>query len=77
MAITHHDAKRLLNDETFCAIIEKVRNQQVSTFVNSAKSDTDLREEAHSILRAIDKIEQALQSVITDEAIKEKRKQLK
>lgn len=74
MRLTATDAARLLRDDAFKAILEEVRSQQVATFVNSVKKDTELREEAHSILRAVDKIEQALQAVITEDAIKQKRK---
>jgi phosphomevalonate kinase len=73
MKLMASDVARIINDETFRAIIDKVRADQVSTFVNSHRVDTEAREEAHSILRALDKIEQALQSVMSEEAIKQKR----
>lgn len=75
MTLKATDVQRLQRDETFKAIIEKVRSDQVATFVQSNKNDTELREEAHSILRALDKIEQVMKSVLTDEAIKMKRKE--
>lgn len=73
MKLDAGDVGRLLADTTFKAILDKVRADQVSTFVNSSKADTESREEAHAMLRAVDKIEQALQAVITEEAIKQKR----
>ena len=67
------DVERLLNDSTFIAILNKVRSDQITAFTSSTASEVDVRENAHQILRALDKIEAALRSVITDEAIKEKR----
>jgi len=75
MKLIASDVERLTRDDTFRAIIERVRSEQIATFVNSTKDDCHLREEAHSILRALDKIEQVLKSVITDEAIKRKREE--
>lgn len=67
------DADRLLRDPAFAAIIDKVRSEQIMMFVNSSKHDTASREEAHAMLRCLSKIEAALKSVITEEAIKQKR----
>ena len=71
--VTAADVERILNDSCFRAIMNKVRTDQVNTFINSAPGETEAREEAHTILRALDKIEQAFRSVLTEEAIKEKR----
>jgi len=68
------DVDRVLRDSTFRAILEKVRSDQVAVFMNSAASDTEAREEAHAVIRALSKIEQAFKSVKDDEAIKLKRK---
>lgn len=73
MRLTTAEVGRLLDDPTFKAIMSKIRQDQVDVFMRSGKQDTELREDAHSILRALDKIEQALKSVQTEEAIKQKR----
>jgi hypothetical protein len=67
------DAERLQNDIDFRSLVDGIRQEQINIFVQSQKDDVESREEAHSILRALDKIERVLQSVITDEAIKRKR----
>ena len=71
--LTKSDVERLLADTAFGDILESIRTEQVQIFIKSAASDTEAREDAHSIIRALDKIEQALKSVMTEEAIKEKR----
>lgn len=71
--VTAGDIDRMRNDSTFTAILDSVRSDQIQIFVQSGASDTEKRENAHSIIRALDKIEQALQSVVTEEAIKTKR----
>lgn len=73
--VTSADVDRLHADPAFQAIIDKVRSDQIATFVQSSKFDTDTREEAHAIIRALDKIEQALRSIVTAEAIKLKREE--
>ena len=67
------NCQALQKDSTFCAIIAKVRQDQVNLFSTSAKADIEVREEAHAILRALNKIEQALESVITDEAMRNRK----
>jgi len=56
------DARRLRADPAFIAILGKVRDEQMCIFAQSGASDTLLREEAHTILRALSKIEQYLDS---------------
>ena len=68
------DVDRLLHDRSFRAIIKRVRDDQISLFVQSHPSQSDVREEAHQMIRALDKLEQAMRSVVVDEAIKMKRK---
>lgn len=71
--VTAADVERITSDATFQAIMNKVRSEQIEAFAQSARVDVQIREDAHSIIQALDKIEQALRSVIADEAIKEKR----
>ena len=54
--------------------MDELRDEQVKIFLNSGSTDSEIREEAHSIVSALGKIEARLQSAITDEKIFEKRK---
>lgn len=71
------DVQRILEDTTFREMIRRVRQEQIDIFVNGHRTDTDALKDAKYMLEAISKIEQALQSVVTDEAIKKKREKLK
>lgn len=76
MNLTAADVKRLLQDDTFKEALSRVRKQQIDIFVNCHYSEETLRD-AKYMMEAISRIEQALQSVVSDEAIKEKREKLK
>jgi alpha-glucuronidase len=67
-------ARALLADENFRTVMDELRDEQVKIFLNSGSTDSEIREEAHSIVSALSKIEGRLQSAITDEKIFEKRK---
>lgn len=54
--------------------MDELRGEQVKIFLNSGSADSGIREEAHSIVSALGKIEARLQSAITDEKVFEKRK---
>lgn len=71
--LTAADVNRLLLDDTFKEALRRARQQQIDIFVNSKYSEDTLRD-AKYMMEAINKIEQALKSVVSDEAIKEKRK---
>jgi dTDP-4-dehydrorhamnose reductase len=77
MNLTAADVQRLLNDDTFKEVIHRVRQEQIDIFVNSNRWDIEEREDAKHILRAMDKVVQALESVKSDQAIREKRKLIK
>ena len=77
MNLTAADVQRLLNDDTFKAVIHRVRQEQIDIFVNSNRWDIEEREDTKHILRAMDKVVQALESVKSDQAIREKRKLIK
>ena len=72
--VTAADADRILGDATFRAILKKVKDDQINTFINSHATQPELREHAHKVLQAINEIEMAFKSVKDDEAIKQKRK---
>lgn len=74
MSLHPDHVRRFLHDPTYKAILDKVRLDQLNAFRHSKSDEMDKREEAHAIIRALDKIEQALHTVLADEAIKEKRK---
>lgn len=67
------DVKRLLADEAFIEILSRVKQQQIDVFTTCSRQDEATLKDAKYMLTAIGKIEQALHSVITDEAIKQKR----
>lgn len=74
MKIKLNDAKYLLQDTIFLTIVKAVRDDQVEVFTRSRADQAGLREEAHAMLRALDKLTAKLQSVIDDEAMKERLK---
>ena len=67
-------ARALLADETFKTLMMELRQRQAEIFFTTAPSDTEAREEAYSIMSALNKIEGHLQSAITHEKILKKRK---
>lgn len=72
-AISPQDVRRLMQDATFKAILDKVRNDQCTVFLHSNTQDVEMREEAHTIIRATFKIEQALQAILTEEVMQERK----
>ena len=63
--IKAEDAKRLKNDTAFTQFVEDVRNEQIRLFTTSDAQDVEQREEAHAILRALNKIEVELDAAIS------------
>jgi len=63
--------KRLLEDETFQAVLSAVRQRQVDTFAD-VSSTIEAREEAHAKLRALAEVEIYISTVLTDEMIFDK-----
>lgn len=66
-------AKRLRGDEAFQMFMAEVREDAIAAFTESAADDTAKREEAHAILRALGKIDGALQTAINAKAVKDKK----
>ena len=62
--IQAEDAKRLKNDTAFTQFVEDVRNEQIRLFTTSDAQDVEQREEAHAILRALNKIEVELDAAM-------------
>ncbi len=67
------DAKRLKNDTAFMQFVEDVRNEQIRLFTNSDAQDVEQREEAHAILRALNKIEVQLDAAIAAETLLDRK----
>ena len=71
--IQAEDAKRLKNDTAFTQFGEDVRNEQIRLFTTSAAQDVEQREEAHAILRALNKIEVQLDAAIAAEPLLDRK----
>jgi len=64
--------KTLLKDETFKEVMEEIMEQQIAVFVR-ADSSIDERNNAHNIVCALRKIEDYFDSVMTDEAMRNRK----
>jgi len=71
--IAADDAERLKNDTAFTQFVEDVRNEQIRLFTTSAAQDVEQREEAHAILRALNKIEVQLDSAIAAKTLLDRK----
>ena len=71
--IAADDAKRLKNDTAFMQFVEDVRNEQIRLFTTSAAQDVEQREEAHAILRALNKIEVQLDAAIAAKTLLDRK----
>lgn len=60
--------KQLAKDETFLYIIESIKKDQANIFLNP-NSSFEERESSHEIIRGLSKIEGCMASILTDEAI--------
>lgn len=67
------EAKRLKKDTAFVRFMDDVRDDQMRVFANSEASDVDAREEAHAIIRALNKIEMFLDAAIAAEAMLDRK----
>jgi len=71
--ITADDAERLKNDTAFMQFVEDVRNEQIRLFTTSAAQDVEQREEAHAILRALNKIEVQLDAAMAAKTLLDRK----
>lgn len=71
--IKAEDAKRLKNDTAFKQFVKDVRDEQIRLFTTSRAQDVEQREEAHAILRALDKIEVELDAAIMAETLLDRK----
>ena len=65
--------RRLQSDDAFGYLVEKIKKDQGDIFFNPYSSDDD-RAEAHTIIRALGKIEDCIAQVLQDEAIYDKKR---
>lgn len=72
--IEAEEARRLKNDTAFQKFVKNVREDQMKIFAESSASDVDVREEAHSIVRALNEIEITLDAAISAEVILDKQR---
>ncbi len=63
----------LLTNEFFIETFEDLREEQKTVFANSAASDIEAREEAHSIVRALNLIKAKLQTNVDTLALEERK----
>ena len=71
--IQAQEARRLKNDTAFKQFVQDVRDLQVRIFTNSAAQDTESREEAHAVLRALTQIEMQLDAAIGAETMLDRK----
>jgi len=67
------DAKRLKNDTAFTQFFDEVRQAQMSIFANTTKDESEVREEAHAILRSLNAVEVYLDAVIAAETLLDRK----
>ena len=73
--ILKEQAEYLLKDDTFTTVFDIIRQEQVKKFLKSSKSDTETREDAYAMTQALNQFENILKSAITNEVMKERKKQ--
>ena len=71
--INRTQAEYLLRDDTFTTVFDIIRQEQIKKFLKSGKSDTETREDAHAMTRALTEFENILRRAITSENVNDKR----
>lgn len=66
-------AKALLRDENFINTLKDLQDRQMEIFANSSAQEMEKREEAHSIIRALNQIKYLLQGDIDAETLVDKK----
>lgn len=67
-------AERLRRDEALQMFMQEVREDAHKAFAASAAHETDKREEAHAILRALVQLDGAFEAAIAAKAIQDKKR---
>ena len=65
--------RRLQRDEAFTDLIDDIKKDQGDIFFNPYSSDED-RAEAHTIVKALNKIEDRIAHILQDEVIYDKKR---
>ena len=68
-------AKSLMQSDAFVSVMQDLRDRQVAAFVNSAAEQAEAREDAHPMVRALNKIEEALQADVDAGTLLDKQKE--
>ena len=68
-------AKSLMQSDAFVSVMQDLRDRQVAAFVNSAAEQAEAREDAHAMVRALNKIEEALQADVDAGTLLDKQKE--
>lgn len=68
-------AKALMQSDAFLDVMQDLRDRQIAAFVNSAAEQSDARENAHAMVRALNKIEEALQADVDAGTLLDKQKE--
>jgi len=68
-------AKALMQSDAFTDAMKDLRDRQIDVFVSSGADDTSAREEAHAMVRALNRIEEALQADVDAGTILDRQKE--
>jgi hypothetical protein len=68
-------AKALMQSDAFVDVMKDLRDRQIAAFVNSGADQLDAREDAHAMVRALNKIEEALQADVDAGTLLDKQKE--
>jgi len=71
--ILKSQALKLLADDTFMAVFVSIRAEQVKKFLQSGRDDSQAREDAHAMTRALNEFEHILKRAITNQDLRDKR----
>jgi len=67
------EARRLKNDTAFKQFMQSVRENQMQIFASSGAADVAVREEAHAIIRALNRIEVNLDAALAAETLLDRK----
>jgi len=68
-------AKALMQSDAFTDAMKDLRDRQIAVFVDSGADELETREEAHAMVRALNRIEEALQADVDAGTILDKQKE--
>jgi hypothetical protein len=72
--IKAEEARRLKSDPAFISFVKQVRGDQLTIFADSGADEYDARENAHSIIIALNHINHALDAAILAERMLDRKK---